>query len=319
MKEKLNLKKLLKLAGNIVVIAALAFVVKKFIDMDVNFSQLSSSSVIAALVISLVVQAGLIIVACFQWLMFTRSFSGKKIPFSAAMPVYTKSNIFKYIPGNVFQYVGRNKLAADMKISHVDVACATVFDVLFCVIWTGVISVILLGSSIAELLEKYGKNILIIGIVGVAAVVLGLILVYYKFREKLKRYLSRYAKAFAPGNRFRLFQGVFYYLVHNSVSAAMYFVCLRLIVGSSASVSELAVLTGAFMFAWIIGFVTPGAPGGIGIRESVMLFVSGDKYEDKVLLFVVAMRLSSVLADVAAFLAGSIYNNIIHKNSKEAS
>ena len=65
MKEKLNLKKLLKLAGNIVVIAALAFVVKKFIDMDVNFSQLSSSSVIAALVISLVVQAGLIIVACF--------------------------------------------------------------------------------------------------------------------------------------------------------------------------------------------------------------------------------------------------------------
>ena len=63
------------------------------------------------------------------------------------------------------------------------------------------------------------------------------------------------------------------------------------------------------MFAWIIGFVTPGAPGGIGIREGVMLFVCGDEHSDKIVLFVLVMRIASVLADVTAFAIGKIYDN----------
>ena len=150
MKDKINVKKLLKLAGHLVVIAALAFVVKKIIDMDIKLSDLSSPRVIAAFAVGLVIQTAQIIIACWSWLMFTRSLSGQKIPYSAAMPVFTRSNIYKYLPGNVFQYVGRNQLAADMSISHVDVACATILDVLFCVFWTGIISVVLLGGRVAE-------------------------------------------------------------------------------------------------------------------------------------------------------------------------
>lgn len=314
MKSKPNLKKLLKLAGNLIVIAALAFVVKKIMGMDVKLSDFKSGAVMSSFAISLVVQAALIVIASFPWLVFTQSLSGRKIPYSAAMPVYTKSNIFKYIPGNVFQYVGRNQLALDMSISHVDVACATILDVLFCVFWTGVISVILLGGKIAELLGKYGRNILIIGAAGIVLVIALIIFIRLKFRDKLKEYLLRYSKAFEKENRAKLFQGIFYYLAHNAVSAAMYFVCLRLIIGSSASFRELAALTGAFMFAWIIGFVTPGAPGGIGIREGVMLFVCGNEFQDRVILFVLVMRIASILADVAAFIVGRIYNKSKNKH-----
>lgn len=310
MKNKINLKSIIKLAGNIIVIAALVFVIKKFADMDVDFTQLSSPNVLASLGLGVLFQTLLIITASFPWLVFTQSLSGTKIPYSSAMPVYTKSNIYKYLPGNVFQYVGRNQLAADMKISHVDVACATILDVLFCVFWTAVISVIFLGGAIAELLEKYGRNILIVGAAGIAAVIVLVVLVRFKFRDKFMEYISRYSKALAPENRFKLFQGIIYYFVHNAFSAVMYFICLRLIAGDSAEPSELIALTGAFLFAWIIGFVTPGAPGGIGIRESVMIFVSGDKYQDKVLLFVLVMRIASIIADVAAFLIGRIYLKI---------
>ena len=310
MKNKISIKSLVKLAGNLVVILALVFLVKKFMDMDVDYAQLASGNIAAAFVLSTVIQALLIIAACFPWLVFTQSLSGKKIPFSAAMPVYTRSNIYKYLPGNVFQYVGRNQLAADMSISHVDVACATVLDVFFCVLWTGVISVVLLGGAIVELLEKYGRNILIIGAVGIAAVILLAVIVRLKFMDKVKDYLSRYSKAIEKENRGKLIQGVAYYLVHNSISAVMYFLCLHLVFGDTAAASELLSLTGAFLFAWIIGFVTPGAPGGIGIRESVMIFVCGEKYEEKVLLFVLTMRIASVIADLAAFLTGHIYLKI---------
>lgn len=306
MKDKINLKKLLKLAGHLVVIAALAFVVKKIIDMDIKLSDLSSPRVIGAFVLSLVIQTAQILIGCWSWLLFTRSLSGQKIPYSAAMPVFTRSNIYKYLPGNVFQYVGRNQLAADMKISHVDVACATILDVFFCVFWTGTVSVILLGSKIAELLEKYGKNLLLVGAAGVLFLIVAAVVVKLKFSDKVKGYLSRYAKAFEKDNRPQLLCGIFYYFAHNCVSAAMYLSCIALIV-PQAETKELFALTGAFLFAWIIGFVTPGAPGGIGIREGVMLFVCGDQFADRIVLFVLVMRIASVFADVAAFLIGKLY------------
>ncbi len=314
MKDKINVKKLLKLAGHLVVIAALAFVVKKIIDMDIKLSDLSSPRVIAAFAVGLVIQTAQIVIACWSWLMFTRSLSGQKIPYSAAMPVFTRSNIYKYLPGNVFQYVGRNQLAADMNISHVDVACATILDVLFCVFWTGIISVVLLGGRIAELMSKYGRNLLIVAAVGIAVLAAGAIVIRLKFRDRVSSYLSRYAKAFSKERRPQLLFGIFYYLVHNLVSAAMYFTCLWLIV-PQAGTGELTALTGAFMFAWIIGFVTPGAPGGIGIREGVMLFVCGDSYADRIVLFVLVMRIASVFADVAAFVIGKVYEKV-HKTKK---
>lgn len=306
------MKKALKIIGNIVMIAALAFVVKKLLDMDISFSQLSEGRVVCALVLCFVIQTVIIICSCYPWLVFTRSLSGRKIPFSAAMPVYTQSNLYKYLPGNVFQYVGRNQLAADMEISHVDVACATVLDVLFCVFWTAVISVIMLGGRIAELLSKYGRNLLIVGAVGIVFVIALILAVRMKFRDKFKAYISRYSKAFAKENRPMLLRGAFYYLLQNAVSAAMYMGCLALIV-PQADTGELTALTGAFLFAWIIGFVTPGAPGGIGIREGVMLFVCGDSFADRIVLFVLVMRIGSVFADVAAFVIGKIYGKA-HKS-----
>lgn len=300
------MKKIVKIAGNLLMIAAVVFMVKKIIDMDADLSQLGSPEVIGAFGINLAVQTLLVAAGCIPWMVFTQSLSGKKIPFSSAMPVYTKSNVYKYLPGNVFQYVGRNKLAFDMNISHVDVACATIFDILFCVFWTGVIAAVLLGGRIAGLLGKYGVKFLAVGTVGAISAAAVLIFVRIRFGDKIKEYLSRYSKAFRKENRKSLMAGIFYYLVSNIVSAAMYFACMRLVMGSSVSLGELTALTGAFMFAWIIGFITPGAPGGIGIRESVMIFVCGEAYQERIILFVLVTRLASIIADLAAFAVGQI-------------
>lgn len=306
----MNMKKIVKICGNIVMLLAIAFIIKKFIDMDIDFAQLKSPSVILALTISFIIQTVIVVMGCFPWLVFTRSLSGKKIPFLEAMPVYTQSNIYKYLPGNVFQYVGRNKLASDMQISHVDVACATVFDIFFCVFSTGIISAVLLGGTIAKLIEKYGKNFLVIGTAGIVILAVVILILYVKFKDKFNQYILRYSKAFRGGNRFEVLKGVLYYFLQNTVSAVMYFTSMKLIFGSTSDdFSLLITLTGAFMFAWIIGFITPGAPGGIGIRESVMIFVFGEAHEE-IMLFVLAMRISSILADIMAFIIGKLYSRL---------
>jgi len=301
------MKKLFKIAGNIIVIIAVIFLIKRFADMDIKLSQFKSSGVIFSLIITTIIQTVLIIFGCFPWLVFTRALSGKRIPFSKAMPIYTQSNIYKYLPGNVFQYVGRNKLASDMQISHIDVACATVFDIFFCVFSTGIISFLLLGGNILKLIEKYGKNFLVIGICGIILLTAVILILYFKFRNKFRQYISRYSKAFKGNNRFEMLKGILYYFLQNTVSACMYYFSIKLIFEStSGDFSVLITLTGAFMFAWIIGFITPGAPGGIGIRESVMIFVFGEAHEE-IMLFVLAMRISSIFADILAFIIGKVY------------
>lgn len=316
-KKGLNLKKTAKLAGTLIMIAALAFIVKKFVDMDIDPAQFREPEVIAALVIGMVIQTFIWIIACYPWLVFTRSLSGRKIPFSEAMPVYTQSNIYKYLPGNVLQYVGRNALASKMGISHVDVACATILDIIFCIIAAGLVSVILLGDLISGLLGKYGTQILIVGSIGIAVLAAAAAVLYLKFRDRFRSYLSRYAKAFEKGNRIQLIKGILYYLVQNVISAVMYFIALKLIFGNEADFNELVSYTGAFLFAWIIGFITIGAPGGIGVREGVMIFVCGDKYADKIILFVLVMRIASTLADVIAFVFGKTYLAVKNYGSAE--
>ncbi len=307
----MQIKRLIKIIGNIIMIAAVVFVIKKLIGMDIKLSDLRDGRVMLSLGICFVFQTVIIIFSCYPWLVFTRVLSGRSIPFSAAMPVYTQSNLYKYIPGNVFQYVGRNQLAADMDISHVDVACATVLDIFFCVLWTAVISAVLLGGRIAELFHRYGRGLLIAAIVGAAVIAAAAVLCRFKFRERFTDHISRYSKAFEKEKRPMLLRGAFYYFLQNAVSAAMYFVCLSLII-SQAEEKELVILTGAFMFAWIIGFVTPGAPGGIGIREGVMIFVCGGSYPDRIVLFVLVMRIASIFSDVAAFVIGRIYDKNRH-------
>lgn len=301
------IKKAVKLAGHLLVLAAMVFLVKKFADMDIDPSQFTQPRILAALVIAYLVQTFIIVISTYPWLVFTRSLSGKKIPFSKAMPVFTRSNLYKYVPGNVFQYIGRNQLAADMQISHVDVACATILDILCCVASAGLLAVILLGGAIAELMAVYWKTFLLIGCIGIAALAVLAGVMAVKFREKCRAYLSRYAKALAPENRPQLLRGILYYLLHNLLFAALYAVTLMLVFGGMEDASMLMTLTGAFLFAWIVGFITPGAPGGIGIRESVMLMMCGAEYEREVLLFVLILRIGSILADVTAFVIGTCW------------
>ena len=70
---------------------------------------------------------------------------------------------------------------------------------------------------------------------------------------------------------------------------------------------SVAVLTGAFALAWVAGFVTPGAPAGVGIREAVIslglapLLGTGGAVAVAGLL-----RLVSVFGDLATFGVGLV-------------
>ena len=63
-------------------------------------------------------------------------------------------------------------------------------------------------------------------------------------------------------------------------------------------------LAGGGVAAWIAGFVTPGAPGGLGIREAVMVIVGAGTSADKLLMLGILLRVVTFGGDLVCALAG---------------
>ena len=71
--------------------------------------------------------------------------------------------------------------------------------------------------------------------------------------------------------------------------------------------SEIALLTGAYSLAWMVGFLLPGAPGGLGVRESSFLVLVANAFPPEVAFGIVVLsRVGNIAADALIFLGGAL-------------
>ncbi len=302
-------KKYYKLIGMLITIVALIFVVKKLVTMDVNWSMFADGGTLGIIIGCVLVQTAVILFMTLPWLCFIRILSGTKIPAKDALPVYTKSNLMKYVPGNVFQYVGRNQLAADLHISHVDVACSTVLDILCALIAPLLLILALMGHNMLDLFRTYRSNFLTVLVVGIVALALLIFLLRWKFRAPLQRYFAKYRKLLNCKTLLRILLVFLLYFAQYIVSIVMYAVPAYFLF--DVPTEQMGLFLGTYLFSWIIGFITPGAPGGIGIREAAMVLMCGGFMgTDTIMLYAVTMRIISTFGDILAFFLGIIFKAV---------
>jgi len=68
---------------------------------------------------------------------------------------------------------------------------------------------------------------------------------------------------------------------------------------------RLVLIVGVFAIAWLAGFVVPGAPGGLGVREAILVAGLSPVYgEPTALALTVASRLCFIVGDGLAFVLG---------------
>ena len=104
------------------------------------------------------------------------------------------------------------------------------------------------------------------------------------------------------------------YLVFFAASGLIGYVLFALIAGDNAS-GYLAATMGAMALAWLAGFLTPGAPAGLGVRESVLLIILAPAAGEASILALAALfRIVTVLGDgllalgAAAFVKPAVGN-----------
>jgi uncharacterized membrane protein YbhN (UPF0104 family) len=235
-----------------------------------------------------------------SWYLTLRQESSDHVPATRAALIYCIANIAKYLPGNVFHFVGRQLLGTRAGLGHRAIAQATLLEIAAIVasISLIILSAMAFGPSgaIESILPmtwragaEYEKPVAVAGLVGACFIFYGL--ARFRLFERLFGVTARAAA------RAITMCAVFFCAY---VAMAMIFAhCLP--AGSNAPSATTMGLV--YLIAWLAGFVVPGAPGGLGVREAMLILLltnTGETGRALALGLGFGMRIVSTLGDVIA-------------------
>ncbi|MFD2729129.1 hypothetical protein [Enterococcus camelliae] len=298
---KIEKKNLLKYLGNIVTVLAIIFVFKQLFSNGLDYHSIFKSKNILPVVIIVIVQAIIVATNTYPWKKIVEILSNKKLPYKETVTIYVKSNLMKYVPGNVFQYVGRNELAMNQNISHLKVATATIIDVAMTVLSAMAISLVFLYDYIWKFMSTF-TNIWFLLILFIFFVLVLYVLIVI-FKKNILQFLSNNQDIFKKKNIHVLIKCFFYYVFVMLISSLMYMLVFTFILDQHVTTTLFFKLFSAYTLSWLVGFITPGAPAGIGIKEAVMVGVTGGLVnQSTIALSMIVLRVLATFSDVLAFL-----------------
>ncbi len=207
---------------------------------------------------------------------------GVKSDRQTAVRIYGISQLARYVPGNIFHLAGRQAMGLAKGLPNWPLAKSSVWE-LGLISATGaiygILAVPLLISSIPiEFAVVFFICVLSLALAGV------------------RHYLD------IPTMR-----AVLYYAIFLCISGFIFVGALGVVTsGGGIKGWQLLSVSGAYVFAWLAGLLTPGAPAGMGVRELVVLMLLGNIVDDAdLLLAVVLSRIIIVCGDVIFFGAAS--------------
>jgi uncharacterized membrane protein YbhN (UPF0104 family) len=187
--------------------------------------------------------------------------------------LFLQAQLGKYIPGSIWQYAGRAAVARTngIPVGPVGVSLAVEFAA----------AAIAAGSMAAFLLGWWGALILV-------AMAVVLVAGRRPTRTRLPAFVT--------------LRATLLYLPVWLLLGASFWLCARGLV--AVPTSDLALYMGAFAVAWLAGLLAIYAPGGLGVREAVLVaLLHGRIGAADALVVAAASRLMLILADV--LLAGA--------------
>jgi glycosyltransferase 2 family protein len=195
---------------------------------------------------------------------------GEKLPPMRAFRVAYLSNLGRYVPGKVFQFVGIMYLARKEGVRE-DIAVSSLALVQLMDTPAGIIAIfvyyLMLGLSFDKI-SHYMPLMILLGVISVAAI---LIILIPSLLERMLNVILRFIKR--PRLEFKLekkvgFQLLFLYFISWNIFGASLYLFLRAVTDIPMNFFlESCVVYAA---SYLVGYWALFAPGGIGVREGAM-------------------------------------------------
>ncbi len=215
---------------------------------------------------------------------------------AALIQIYLKTNIGKYLPGNIWHYYGRSMAA---KAAGISASTATLSVLLEPLLMAAAALIIILATTL------WGSGQPILKLLQFLSLAVVLVVVHPRFLNPVIRFASRVKakKSTAIDVPLRLSRYPFTPLLGEfgfiGLRGAGFM--LTLLAFQPFDSSQFPLILGAFSFAWLLGLVVPGAPGGLGVFEATAIGVLQQSFSSGALISAIAVfRLVSIIAEAAA-------------------
>lgn len=264
---------------------------------DIKNVNIVSIKVLVVYIVSLsFMYAILLILLALSWKNILESLS-KTIIVNKIIWIYLKSMIFKYIPGNVFHYVARQIEAKKEGITHKNLIQSNILEAVIIIIASVIISLFAVTFIKNIDLDSYIHTINMNLVYFISFSLMIILFFVSKYNDlNYKNYIQ-------PLCLYLIFFfgiGFITYLIINKVMLV-----------------NLSLLICVFLYSvsWLIGFITPGAPGGLGVRESLFVILSSGiiSVGDAFILSAI-LRLITIIGEVIIFAISII---ILKNNCKK--
>lgn len=292
-----GLKRYVRIATRILAALAILYVLRAMAQQwDVIAAWRPSNAALALLAAAVVTYAASLTVLAEVWHRLVRCFAEPAPRRPATYGSFVETQLAKYLPGNVFHLVGRYLWLEREGVRHKALVLASLAEIaLF------VLAALLVGAAAALLYPFPQSNEIIVWIDRLAPLAaFGALLAC-----GLGVLVVRRAQAGLVA-RDRIDLGV----LATVILACVFFLHLGAVfyvIGAQLWPSAGPYLIAAGALAWLAGFVTPGAPGGIGMREfALLMLLSGVGAEADVLLAAALLRVVTVAGEVLFYFGGRL-------------
>ena len=232
--------------------------------------------------------------------LFKQSLSEKE-----GIRVYLVTNIAKYSPGNIWHYYGRINAVSRTGGSKGAAALSVLLEPLLMA--AAALLIGLVGSSLGWLETDFNPTIILLQLFSLIAVLVGIHprilnpLMHRLSRDKNKADAKTTQSIALESYPLMPFLGEIGFVILRGCGFLFTFLALQPISGE-----QIPQLISAFSFAWLLGLVVPGAPGGLGVFEVTAYSLLNDSLFPAEIAAVALYRLISILAEAIAAL-GSHY------------
>ena len=300
--NKNHFKNLIKIIGRILMILSVIFIVIKIKDLGFDISVVDNIPAFAGIsALALVLNMISTVIMALVWGKWISFFSSTKVNRSDVVTIYGKSSIGKYLPGNVMHYVERNLFAAEYGLSQDKIAFSSVMEIVGQVLSAVLISLILLPASFRQkvlaVVGENSKTLIIIATIGIAVLILLAVILAFR-KVNIGKYLKEYKAGNFVTTLVVTLAGSVVYLIMNGCGILLLWIYCS---GGVPDMENIRLIVSSYAAAWVCGFVIPGAPGGIGIREAVLSILLGDITGGVLMFLIIVHRLITIIGDFAIY------------------
>lgn len=285
------MRKRLKWLGAILVVFSFYLLLREIIEFGPDVMRIASEPKL--LILSLAASFGYAALLALPAAAWSHALTGREDDgrvSRTAVLIYARCNILKYLPGNIFHFGGRQLLANEAGWSHGSVLRATTLEIMSLPLAAGFVAVISFAVSMALSEGDLARAVLHPAVTPVSAT-LGV-----AFACVVAVGIAAMVRHWGPVTRsvaaMAVLQIVFF------VASASLVVVIAMVMTVSDP-ADLALIAAAYCASWVVGFVVPGAPGGLGVREAAFVHLAAVSVSaPAALALVILARLVTTLGDL---------------------